>query len=159
MAGRYSKYETHVKPHLEWVNEQVRNGVTEEAIAAALDISVASLNNYRNQHKEFKEALRRDKGKEILGKLINAGIEAACGKWVEEERIVVQLDDDGNPLKKQKEYTKKYIPANAPLNMYYTKFYGKEEGFTADPAEHELKRAKFELDKKIEELKNWKNLD
>lgn len=159
MAGRKSKYETHVKPKLEWVNEQVRNGVTEEAIADALGISVASLNNYRNKYEEFKKALSDGKGEAVLQQLINAGVEAACGKWVEEERIVVQLDEDGNVLKQQKEITKKYIPANAPLNMYYTKFYGKEKGFTADPAEHDLKVKKYELDKKIEELKNWKKLD
>ena len=154
-SGRKSKYETSVEPYLEAINKKIREGVTEEAIAESLGICVATLNNYKKKHPELAAALRDDKGKDVLEKLVNAGIEAACGRWIEEEVTVVVVDEDGIPSKKQKTFTKKYLPPNPTLNIYYTKVYGKDEGFTNDPAELELKKAKFELDKAVEEVKHW----
>ena len=77
--GAKSKYETNVKPYLETIKKKVRQGITEAAIAEALGISVATLNNYKNKHDELKDALTKDKGADILDSLINAGIEAAKG--------------------------------------------------------------------------------
>lgn len=77
--GAKSKYETLVKPRLEEINKKVRQWVTEAAIADALGISVASLNNYRNKHPEFAEVLSKGKGADVLNDLVNAGIESASG--------------------------------------------------------------------------------
>lgn len=153
--GAKDKYETLVKPYLSEINEKVRNGVTEEEIAKALNISVASLNNYRNKHKEFAEALSKDKGAEVLQKLINAGIESALGYYKENETMEIILDEDGKPSKRKKVVTKTWYPPNPALNKYYVSNYGKEQGFTNDPLEYELKKAKHDLDVQMEEMKNW----
>lgn len=152
--GAKSKYEQLVKPYLKEINEKVRQGVTEEAIAISLGISVASLNNYRNQHPEFKEALSKDKGKDVLNDLVNAGIEAAKGYFKEIETTIIILDEDGKPAKRQKTITKQWYPPNASLNQYYTKNLGKEQGFTNDPLEFEFKKQKQEFDEEIEKIKN-----
>ena len=141
--GRKCLYEDLVKPRLEWIKEQVRNGITEKAIAAELGITEQTLANYKNKFPEFAEALSKDKGADVLKRLVNSGIEAACGQWVEEEVTTIVLDKDGKAAKRQKIITKKYIPPNASLNQYYTKFYGKDEGFTGDPLLLELKKMKL----------------
>lgn len=156
MAGRKSKYETCVKPYIAEINKKVREGITEEAIAKALGISVATLNNYRNQYPEFKEALSKDKGKAVLQKLINAGIESACGYYKESETTTIILDEDGAPSKRQKTIQKTWYPPNPSLNQFYVKNFGKDEGFANDPLDYEIKKAKQELDEL--EFKN-KNFD
>lgn len=152
--GAKGKYEQLVKPYLQDINKKVREGVTEEAIAKSLGISVASLNNYRNKHKEFAEALSKDKGADVLNELVNAGIEAAKGYYKENETTVIILDEDGKPAKRQKTITKQWYPPNQALNTFYVKNYGKEQGWTSDPLEYEMRKAKQELDEAMEKASN-----
>ena len=153
--GAKTKYDTLVKPYLTEINEKVRNGVTEAEIAKALGISVASLNNYRNQHPEFAEALSKDKGADVLNELINAGIESAKGYYKEIETTVIILDKDGKPAKRQKTIQKQWFPPNAALHKFYVLNFGKEQGYVNDPLEYELKRAKFEFDEALTKKQNW----
>lgn len=158
-AGRKAKYDNLVAPHLAEINAAVMRGCTEEQIAHTLGISIASLNNYKKKYPELAEALSRNKGAIALQKLVNAGIEAACGKWVEETTTTVALDEDNKPTKKQQTTIRKYIPPNPTLHLFYVKMYGKDEGFASDPLELELKKQKFELDKAVQSLKDWHNYD
>ena len=149
--GAKSKYETLVKPYLTKINEKVRQGVTEAAIAKALGISVASLNNYRKQYPEFAEALSKDKGADVLQDLINAGIEAAKGSYKEHEQTYYPMDEEGNPVIEKVIVYKQWQPPNPALNKFYVQNYGKEQGFSNDPLQHELKKRKLEFDHKREE--------
>lgn len=153
--GAKSKYERLVKPYLTEINKKVREGVTEEAIANALGICVASLNNYRNRHPEFAEALSKDKGADELKALINAGVEAAKGGYVENEQTVYTVDENGNPVLEKVIKNKVWQPPNPALNKFYVMNFGKEQGFSNDPLQHELKKQKQEFDEKIEKAKNW----
>lgn len=153
--GAKSKYKTLVKPYLTEINEKVRQGVTEAAIAKALGISVASLNNYRNQHPEFAEALSKDKGADVLQDLLNAGIEAAKGSYKENEQTIYTMDEEGNPVIEKVIVNKVWQPPNPALNKFYVQNFGKEKGFCNDPLQHELKKQKQEFDEKLEKAKNW----
>ena len=70
--GRKCKYELQVKPRLAWINEQIRNGVTEKAIATALKITEQTLNNYKAKYPELVEALNTNKGADVLQRLKNS---------------------------------------------------------------------------------------
>lgn len=153
--GAKSKYETLVKPYLTVVNEKVRQGITEADIAKALGISVASLNNYRNQYPEFAEALSKDKGADVLQALLNAGIEAAKGSYKENEQTIYTIDEEGKPVLEKVIVNKVWQPPNPALNKFYVQNFGKEQGFSNDPLQLELKKQKQEFDEKIEKLKNW----
>lgn len=157
--GRKCKYDEKVKPHLSWISEQAQNGISEKAIAAELGITEQTLNNYKSKFPDLAAALRTGKGAGTLQRLINSGIEAACGQWVTEETIVVQLDENGNPSKRQKTSVKRYIPPNPALNQYYTKHFGQSEGFTGDPLALEFKKAKLDFDKAVQSEKDWKDYD
>ena len=150
MAGRKSKYETFVKPYLDEINKKVRQGVIEEEIAKSLGICVASLNNYRNKYPEFAEALSKGKGKEVLQELINAGIESAKGYYKDEVTITTNAKGE-----ETKVVSRKWYPPNPSLNQFYTKIYGKDDGFVSDPLDYALKKAKHELDEAIAKEKNW----
>jgi len=158
--GAKNKYEQLVKPYLDLINAKIRQGVTEAEIAKALSISVASLNNYKQQHQELRDALSKNKGADVLQGLINAGVKAATGCYVENEQTVYGVDERGNPVIKQVVKNKIWQPPNAALNKFYVQNFGKEQGYTNDPLDYELKKQKAEFDQKIAEANNWDlNLD
>ena len=153
--GAKSKYEQLVKPYLELIQEKVRQGITEAEIAKALNISIASLNNYKQQHEELREALCKNKGADVLQGLINAGIKAATGYYVENEKVIYGRDENGEVVVQQVVKEKTWQPPNQSLNKFYVQNYGKEQGFTTDPLDYELKKARAEFDEKLEKAKNW----
>lgn len=153
--GAKCKYDVLVKPYLQEINTKVRQGVTEEQIAKSLGISVASLNNYRNQYKEFAEALSKDKGADELNALVNAGIEAAKGYYRENEQTVYKVDENGNAVITSVVKTKVWQPPNPTLHKFYVLNFGKSEGIVNDPLEFELKKKKQEFDEKLAKAKNW----
>lgn len=153
--GAKNKYDSLVKPYLEDINKKIREGITESEIAKALGISVATLNNYKSDHEELREALSKNKGADVLQELINSGIKAANGYWVEEETTSYGTDENGNVIVKGVVKSKKWIPANPVLHKFYVLNYGKSEGLVNDPLEYELKKAKAEFEEKLAEKKNW----
>lgn len=157
--GRKNRYEQDVKPYLKEINEKIRLGVIEEQIADWLGICVATLNNYRNKYPEFAEALKKNKGEDVLNDLVNAGVEAAIGGFKKTTETIEETDKDGNTTVKT--ITKEiYIPPNAALNKYYTNNFGKSKGFTNDPAMYELAKQKQAHTEKMDKAKNWDlNLD
>lgn len=160
MAGRKPKYENCIKPYLEEIKKKVREGVTEKAIAHSLGITEQTLNNYKKKYPEFAEALSKDKGADCLQELVNAGIKAAKGYFVEEEQTFYKMDENGDPVIEKVIVYKNWQPPNQSLNKFYVQNFGKEQGFTADPLQHELKKKKQEFDEKLERAKNWHlNLD
>ena len=61
--ARPSKYHTHVEPKLELIKGWASDGLTNEQIAANLDINIDSLYAYKKQFSEFSDALKR--GREV----------------------------------------------------------------------------------------------
>lgn len=154
-AGRKNKYDTNVKPYLEDINKKIRQGITESEIAKALGISVATLNNYKLEHQELRDALSKNKGADVLQELVNEGIKAAKGYWVEEETTTYGRDEDGNVVVKGVVKSKKWIPANPVLHKFYALNFGKAEGLVNDPLEYDLRKAKAEFEEEQAKLKNW----
>lgn len=158
MAGRKDLYKTKVEPYLDEINKKIRQGVTEAEIAKSLGVSVATFANYKNQHPELVEALSKDKGADVLQKLVNAGIEAATGYYKENEVTKIVIGQDGQP-KKEKTVTKTWYPPNPALNKFYVMNYGRDEGYANDPLDYELKKAKAELDEQLTKDKHWPSFD
>jgi transcriptional regulator with XRE-family HTH domain len=153
--GAKSKYETNVKPYLETIKKKVRQGITEAAIAEALGISVATLNNYKNKYDELKDVLTKDKGADILDSLLNSGIEAAKGYYKENETTVIALDENGKPSKRQVTKQKIWFPPNPVLHKFYVLNFGKNEGYVNDPLDYDLRKARQELAEAEAAAKNW----
>lgn len=154
--GARSKYETCVMPYLETIRAKVKEGVTEEAIADSLGICVASINNYKNAHPELAEALSKDKGADCLRELINAGVKAAIGGYkTTTKKTVWAKDENGEPVIVKVEEYETEQPPNPALNKFYVQNFGREQGFSNDPLQYELKKQKQEFEEKLEKAKNW----
>ena len=61
--GRKSRYETHIQPHLSEIRD-LYGTATEAQIAKRFGVSVASFENYKNEHEELRKAL--SDGKAVL---------------------------------------------------------------------------------------------
>ena len=92
-----------------------RDGLTDEQIAEKLDISVASFYNYKNEHLEFLESLK--KGKEVVDfEVENALLKRALGYDVEETKIE-KSDKDGVKVIK----TTRHIPPDVGAAAFWLK--------------------------------------
>ena len=88
-AGRPSKYNSEFHPVL--VEYMARNGMTDEAMAAALSISTATLYTWRLEHPEFLESLKRGKDS-VDDQVKNALLKRALGYPYKETKIVKDAD-------------------------------------------------------------------
>ncbi|ASS66223.1 hypothetical protein [Paenibacillus sp. RUD330] len=102
MAGRPSKYETHVKPKLLLIEAWTRDGLTLEDVAGNLGIAVSTLCEYKNIHPELSEAIKN--GREVIDAMVeNALLKAALGYNYRDEEInkatgeIVELRKTAHP--------------------------------------------------------------
>lgn len=93
MAGKrgVKKYESHVVPYLEKIPKWRRDGMTEEQIAKKLNISYATLNNYKLEHLELIEALKEGK-EELIEKLEGALFKKALGFTIDEVETITEVE-------------------------------------------------------------------
>ena len=106
-----------------------RDGLTDEQIANNMGISVASLYNYKNQHLEILEALK--KGKEVVDiEVENALLKKCFGYNVPVKKTfkLKQTEYDPETGKKIKEYEKLvegydevHIPADTTSQIFWLK--------------------------------------
>ena len=87
-----SKYETHVLPYLDKISEMCLT-MTERQIAKVLGISYAAFNNYKAQHLELLEHLKKGR-LELALELKSILIQKAKGFQYEDKKII--LDANGN---------------------------------------------------------------
>ena len=92
--GRPSKYETHIKPHLQDIRAAYARGVDEKEIAKSLGVSVSAWCDYKNKYSEFAEVLKRDEQDTaaILERLDNALLKCAEGYEYQEKKTYIKKD-------------------------------------------------------------------
>ena len=89
-AGRPTKYNN---IDLEKVTKLCRLGVTDKELSEFLDISEATLNNWKKEYPEFLESIK--KGKIISdSEVVNSLYKRATGYTVQEDKII---NDGGKP--------------------------------------------------------------
>ena len=104
--GRKGKYDTHVKPYLDEIAEWYRS-MNEEQIADRLGISVASFENYKNNHQELRDCLDGAR-KKFCTELKDALKKRAIG--FHEEETETSIRQEGSKEIKVIKKTKKYYP-------------------------------------------------
>lgn len=100
-GGRRGKYETHVKPKLLLIEAWARDGLIIEQIAEKLGIAASTFYDYKNNHPELSEALK--KGQEVVDvEVENALFKRALGyEYTEKKYEPVAMSDDEYELQKQ----------------------------------------------------------
>ena len=86
MAGRPSKYHSHVEPKLLLIEAWARDGVTEADICKNLDVNNTSWIEYKKEYPELAKALKN--GREVIDVMVeNALLKAALGYDYTEEEL------------------------------------------------------------------------
>lgn len=116
------------KDKLTLLEAWARDGLTDEQIANNMGISVASLYNYKNQHLEILNALK--KGKEVVDiEVENALFKKCIGYTVPIKKTFkvkrIEYNEDGKKIKEYEElvtgYDDMHIPADTTAQIFWLK--------------------------------------
>ena len=170
--GRKSKYETVIVPRLDEITEMLKLGATDKEIAETLGINKGTFSSYKKQYSEFDEFIKKGRKKPII-KIKASLFKRATGfEYVEKKvekhfieipktikEVLTKLDYDLNAIE-QPQITKviettKYVVPDPASCMILLKHWAKDEGWTNDPAQLDLKKKELELKQKTAEKDEW----
>lgn len=123
----------------------------EADIAKHLGISVSTLEKYKNELPQLKEALKKGKV-DLVVDLKKSLIKRAMGYEYEEKKQYITEDADGNK-KKHTEITTKHMPAD--VGAINSALQNLDDNWYRDKRGIELKRQELELRKQMQEEKEW----
>ena len=150
-AGRKGKYNTHVLPFFNKIDEMLNEGASEKQVAEALNISYAAWNKYKVEYPALGELCSKPRTK-LIENLRSALVKRALGFTYEEKKHYITEDTDGNKKKSTEIYVKQALPDTTAifgaLNIY-------DPEYVKDKKQHELKQQELELRKMIAENKDW----
>lgn len=153
MAGRPSKYETHIKPHLEQIKKWAEQGATERQIAKQLGVAYSSFSLYKTKYSELSDLLKSKDMKPLVEDLRSALVKKALGFEYKEKKEYIKEDPEtGNKVKYLEITTKQALPDTTAifgaLNIY-------DPEYVRDRKNHELREKDYELRKAIAEANNF----
>lgn len=127
---------------LDDIKELASKGYSEDEIIKHLGVAKSTYYKYKNEIKELTNCVR-DSRMKAIEELENVTYKTAMGYTYEEEKMIIQLDENGNPVRRTKEIYKKYQPGNPAQQQYLLNNWTKGE-YTKDPViakfrEEELK--------------------
>lgn len=105
MAGRISKYETHVKPNMFLIRNWTRDGLTDKQIAERLRVAYSTFREYVKKYDELSAAIK--KGKEVADYEVEESLYKKCiGHYAKEGRAFkvkeVYYDEEGRRCEKER---------------------------------------------------------
>jgi hypothetical protein len=149
MAGRPSKYETHVKTRFAEIKEWLQTGATEKEIAENLGVNPKVFIRYKQQYSELNNLCKNGRKKAVQD--IKAALfKRATGFQYSESKYI----EDSEGYWKRETITKSALP-DPTAAMMLLKHWDKEGGWTSDPQSLELKKEELELKKKHMESEDW----
>lgn len=155
-VGRKSKYETHVKPHLENIKKWKKSGATDEQICEALNIARSTFCDYKNKYAEFSDALRTCAMWTNLD-LSGALYKRAMGYEYQEKKQYITRDTEGKEVVRTEITVKHIPPSETAIAMLKRNI--NPEWIDRDFTTTELKKQEQEMQKKINEQKYWIDFD
>lgn len=153
MAGRPSKYESHVKARFKEIEKWCKRGATDKEIYKALGISKDAFYKYKNQYQELNDLIKKNRI-DAVEEIKNALFKRAIGFQYEERKEIKTENEDGTTSLKTEKTIKTVVPDPASA-LILLKHWAKDEGWTNDPATLELKKKELKLKEKQAENDNW----
>ncbi len=148
--GRKGKYETNVQPYLKnitkWLGE-----MTEREIAHKLGVAVSTWENYKNEHCELAEALR--KGRKSLADELKETLRMKAKGFHYVETKTVEKTVNGEPVTIVETYKRYSIPDTGAIHLLLKNL--DDNWRNDDAATMEIKKQKMELEKEKAEAENW----
>ena len=138
-AGRKSKYEDNVLPRFSEIKKWCELGATDKEIMQNLNVSKDAFYKYKKDYPEFNDLLKISRKKPIF-EIKAALFKRATG--FKESVKTITYDNEGNESITVKEQYYAPDPASA---MILLKHWARDEGWTNDPAQLELRKKELEL--------------
>lgn len=148
-TGRRDKYETHVRARFDEIRRWCEIGTTDKEIISLLGISTSAFYRYKERHGEFRELLKDSRRVPVME--IKAALYRRATGFVYEESTTVE-DSDG--YSKTTTTRKQALPDPASA-MILLKHWAKDEGWTNDPAQLEIRKQELELRREHMEKEDW----
>ena len=158
--GAPSKYETHVKSRFDEIKEWLSLGATEKEIWNNLGIHKSTFYDYKAKNKEFSDLLKKGRKKPVE-EIKAAMLKRAKGFQYEEKKVITQRIEyeDGDVIIPAKlvrtEITTKTALPDTAAGLVLLQHWAKDEGWTRDPQNLELKKRELELKEKQAENEAW----
>ena len=116
--ARPSKYNP--KYHIPWSKSLAMEGLTDEEIAKRMEIAKSTLNKWKIDYPEFKEAL--EMGKEPADAEVELSLyKRAVGYKYKEKKVIVTMDKDGNQQPARIETTEKEVIPDVTAQIFWLK--------------------------------------
>lgn len=151
-AGRKSKYDTHIAPHLEQIKKAVKDGATVKEIADALGIAESTLNKYKAEKPELSAAFACGRAN-IIVEIRAALLKKALGYEYQEKKQYIRKDPNGENVQ-YTEITTKHQPPSETAGAMLLRNYD-ETWLDKDNVTTQLKQQELELRKAIAESNNF----
>lgn len=172
MAGRKSKYDTHVKPRFEEIIKWCKRGATDKEIMKSLGISKNAFYDYKNKYEEFNDLIKNNRI-DALEEIKNALFKRATGFQYDEKKEIKQYIDYpeevknylneqgfnlfglGKPVLVKTEKTTKMVVPDPASCLILLKHWDKDIEWASDPASLKIKKKELKLKEKQAEENAW----
>jgi Response regulator containing a CheY-like receiver domain and an HTH DNA-binding domain len=154
--GRKNKYDEVILPRLEEIKKLLAKGTSEKEIANYLGISYTTWKTHKRNIPSFSTVVK-DSRRKAIDDLENAMFTSALGftkKIKKAMKLKEVVYENGKRLKEIERiefYEEEvYIPPSVACMQFLLKNWAKER-YSNNPAELEVKKKEFELNKKVKE--------
>ena len=154
--GRKSKYEEVILPKIEEIKDLLAKGTSEKEVANYLGISYTTWKTHKRKIASFSAVVKESRGKAIED-LEQAMFKSALGftkKIKKAMKLKEVVYENGKRLKETERiefYEEEvYIPPSVACAQFLLKNWAKDK-YSNNPAELEVKKKEFELNKKVKE--------
>ena len=149
--GRKSRYETHVLPYLQQIQEWCADLDERQIAVDRLGIAVSTWEKYKKNHAELQEVLR--KGKQQLVSDLKAALKKKAKGYTYEETKTIIRDEGGKKITTIEKYKKYAHPDTGAIHLLLKNL--DPEWTNDDQKTIDLKREQLELAKQKAENDNW----
>jgi predicted transcriptional regulator len=149
--ARKSAYDRIIKPNFSKIEQLLQKGFTEKNIAKSIGIAYSTWNKYKAENEEFSELIIKSRQKPVQ-ELIDSMFKSGIGfthtiKRMQKCKKVLYDPMTGKKMKETEEmipYEEEiYIPPNFQAARFLILNWGRELGYSTDPAMLDLKEREF----------------
>lgn len=149
--GRKNKYETHVKPYLNQIQEWYGELDERQIAVDRLGIAVSTWEKYKKQYPELREVLKKGK-QELVSELKTSLKKKAKGFYYEETKTCIR-EVDGKQVKVIEKYKKYAQPDTGALHLLLKNL--DNDWHNDDKTTIDLKKKQLELNERKIEADEW----
>lgn len=149
--GRKSRYETHVLPYLQQIQEWCQDLDERQIAVERLGIAISTWENYKKKYPELREVLKKGK-QQLVGDLKAALKKKAKGFTYEETKTTIR-NEGGKKITTVEKYKKYAQPDTGAIHLLLKNL--DPEWTNDDQTTIDLKREQLELAKQKAENENW----